>query len=334
MDILKARKKAKEMKKDRHKKPADDALELKSPKGDKKDESPGKDADSRKDAKKKTPAKKPEPKPKTVKEIKEKPVPEKKQYIRNVEEEEQFRRQILKELEEEDKAKAETDTSLKDSKDNGAPSAAGYGKKPKKIASEKPSLTDEYTPGSKKAGAKPADLPEKAMDLEETGIEDQKGTKTLKPQETIKFLIFRMGKELYSIDIMKIKKIDPIDEITRVPNTPPFVLGIISLRGEIIPILDLKKKLLIKDYKGQKKPTIIILNEQNVGVLIDFVVGVKEIKASDIEKSTTIVGSIDSEFITGIVRYKNMVFSILDITNLIKRDIFDGLNDYFSDMKL
>ncbi len=150
----------------------------------------------------------------------------------------------------------------------------------------------------------------------------------------VKFLVFRIGREYYSIDIMKIKKIDPVEEITRVPNTPPFVLGVISLRGEIIPILDLKKKLMIKEHEGIHKPGIVILNELNAGIIIDYVVGVREIKLSEIEKAPSIVGSIDSEYITGIVRYKKIVFSILDINNLIRKEIVEGIGDFFSRLKL
>lgn len=245
----------------------------------------------------------------------------------------EIREKILKDLEEQEKAGYEDmhcDMSIqKDEIKN---------KNPEKITKPVQSGTEMPCPSQKNTeeGIKTDLSIETDVPFDFTAEHDGTVTKTKahkKETPTIKVLVFRIGRELYSIDIMKIKKIDPIDEITRVPNTPDFVRGIISLRGEIIPILDLKIKLKIKDTQTHKKPGVIILNEQNAGILIDFVVGVKEIEKGMIETATTIVGSIDSEFITGIVRLKDLVFSILDITRLIKKEIIEEIDKYFVSLK-
>lgn len=241
--------------------------------------------------------------------------------------EEEFRQKILKELEEEDEAlnmEMNTETDMADQ----SPSMEEISNTSK--ANETVALPDSSSHG--------IDIPPQGSELSEDtysfddDYEEEKIEKR-KIEDSMKALVFKIGREFYGIDIMKIKKIDPIDEITRVPNTPDFVLGIISLRGEIIPILDLKKKLKIKDCEGTKKPNIIILNEENVGIIIDIVEGVREVKLDTIERAVTIVGSIDSDFITGIVRQKNLVFSILDIISLIKKEIIEDINNFFSSLK-
>ncbi len=144
-------------------------------------------------------------------------------------------------------------------------------------------------------------------DLQTTGI-PQKGSNAASNVDQILQLVgFRLGQELFGVDILKVQDINRMMEVTKIPNSPEFVEGVINLRGNILPVLDLRKRFGLEMNDQSKSTRIIVVqvNNQVVGFIVDAVEEVLRIPASTVEPPPPIVAGIDSEFIEGVGRLKN-----------------------------
>ena len=135
-----------------------------------------------------------------------------------------------------------------------------------------------------------------------------------------KYLRFFLGKELYGIDILKIVEILRMVPITRVPHTPEFVKGVINLRGSVIPVLDLRLKIGMDAKEYNDKTRIIIVEDEidglkmRVGLLVDSVDVVNDVKADDIETAPSFDENQKSELILSIVKAENCVYLLLNLS--------------------
>jgi purine-binding chemotaxis protein CheW len=113
-----------------------------------------------------------------------------------------------------------------------------------------------------------------------------------------------VGAETYGIDILDVREIIKIVEITEVPRTPPFLLGIISVRGAIIPVVDLRLRLqLPAPAPGRRARTLVVMRDnQRYGLLVDAVGGVVRFSQSEIEPAPTTLVSQDASYLSGIAR--------------------------------
>jgi len=164
-------------------------------------------------------------------------------------------------------------------------------------------------------------------------------------QVTNKYLTFVLGEEQYGIEILKVREIIGVLEITAVPHTPPFIKGVINLRGRVIPIMDLRLKFAMEE-KGYTDRTCVIVVEvqgQNgpmqVGMLVDSVSEVMNILAGDIEPPPDFGLSTDAENILGMGKIKGeikilLVHSLLHLlgydhnTERKRREMFDLIKKY------
>ena len=147
-----------------------------------------------------------------------------------------------------------------------------------------------------------------------------------------KYLIFRMANEAYGISILKIKEIIGMLPITTVPQTPPFVKGVINLRGKVIPVIDLRLKFEMEGVDYTERTCIIvveILGEESpilMGVVVDAVSEVLNIKRSDIEETPTFSTTLDVDYILGMAKMDNGVKILLDIDRVLNTDEINLLN--------
>lgn len=134
------------------------------------------------------------------------------------------------------------------------------------------------------------------------------------------FVIFRLEDEFYGIKIDNVETIERMMPITRVPKTPMYVKGVINLRGEIVPIIDLRERLNIES-KGYDSDTRIIVNkmkEMMIGYIVDSASEVKEIEPSMIDYGTFDDGSSDT-FVKGIGKIDENMIIILDVDKIIQK---------------
>ncbi len=144
---------------------------------------------------------------------------------------------------------------------------------------------------------------------EKKGVSDHEG----------KFLTFILGNEEYGIEILKVREIMGIMEITPVPQTPDYMKGVINLRGKVIPIIDLRLKFAMPEVEHTKETCIIVaeVGTAQVGVIVDSVSEVTDIKGEDIEEAPSFGQGIDTRFIMGLGKTKKKIVILLDIERVL-----------------
>jgi len=134
-----------------------------------------------------------------------------------------------------------------------------------------------------------------------------------------KYLTFELANEGYGIEILKVREIIGLMEITKVPRMPHYVRGVINLRGKIIPVVDLRTKFGMENATDTNETCIIVVEAmQNgepamVGILVDAVSEVLNIAADEIEETPTFNISLNADFIMGIGKIRDEIKILLDI---------------------
>jgi len=133
------------------------------------------------------------------------------------------------------------------------------------------------------------------------------------------FLCFKVSDEVYGVDIMDIKELIRPREVTEVPRTPSFVSGIISLRGVIIPIIDMLDRLgLVRDaVTGRERVIVVRQGESFSGLLVDEITQVVRIAIDAIEAPPTVLEGIDRDFVSGIGRADGRMIILLNLPAII-----------------
>jgi len=152
-----------------------------------------------------------------------------------------------------------------------------------------------------------------ALAEEEVSLVEEQGALSLE------LLCFKVGSEEYAISIMDIKEIIKPREVTEVPRVPSFVRGILSLRGIIIPIFDLRVRLGLPGGSSSQRERVIVVSRQSgfCGVLVDEVVQVVRIPESGIEPPPVVLEGIDRDFVQGIGRVGGRMLILLDMEKVL-----------------
>lgn len=138
-----------------------------------------------------------------------------------------------------------------------------------------------------------------------------------------KYLTFTLADEEYGIGILKIKEIIGIMPITTVPQTPEFVKGVINLRGKVIPVMDLRLRFGIDAIDYTERTCIIVVEIASqartvlIGIVVDSVSEVLNIKAEDMEEPPTFGAKLNTEYILGMAKLEGRVKILLDIDRVL-----------------
>jgi purine-binding chemotaxis protein CheW len=136
--------------------------------------------------------------------------------------------------------------------------------------------------------------------------------------EELQLVIFRLAKEEYGLPITKVQEINRLVPITKLPQTPSFMEGIINLRGRVIPVIDLRKRFQLAAAEQSEDNRIIIVevNGQTVGVIVDAVTEVVRLAAASIEPPPpTFI--IDAQYIHGVGKLDDRLLILLDIDRIL-----------------
>ncbi len=163
---------------------------------------------------------------------------------------------------------------------------------------------------------------------EETGIEDIAAEiqteEAVVEEEKIELLAFKLSNEEYVLDINRIKEIIRPVEITKVPRVPSYIKGIISLRGVIVPVYDLKNRLRLSEADApddsQRRILIVNFDEELVGMVVEAVTGVVKINEDVIEPTPQIIKGVDAEYLKGVARLNNRLLILLNLDRVLRRD--------------
>jgi len=133
------------------------------------------------------------------------------------------------------------------------------------------------------------------------------------------YLTFMVGNEEYAMDILKVQEIKAFTPPTAVPNTPSYIKGVMNLRGTVIPILDLRLKFKQVDPQYTKFTVIVVANLRNkvIGLVVDAVSDVLEIRDQDVEPPPDLVSDAQTAFITGMTAISDRLVMLMDVDQVI-----------------
>lgn len=156
-------------------------------------------------------------------------------------------------------------------------------------------------------------------DVKNMYIED---LKELKEEDSIQLVGFKLGDEEYAIDVLKIQEIIRLMEITSVPRMEPYILGVINLRGKVIPVVDLRVRFDLERSDFDKKTRIVVVKfeKEDIGFVVDEVTEVIRIDKSIVEPTPPLVGAVGQEYILGICKYRDRLIILLDIDRVVYND--------------
>lgn len=143
-----------------------------------------------------------------------------------------------------------------------------------------------------------------------------------------KYLTFLLDQEDYGVAILKVREIIGLMDITKVPQTPEYVEGVINLRGKIIPVIDLRTKFGLSRAQYNEQTCIIVVDVgMMMGLIVDTVQEVYDITDAQIEPPPRLGASVDTSFILGMGKVKDDVKILLDIDQVLTADELVVLED-------
>ncbi|MCX7856679.1 MAG: chemotaxis protein CheW [Deltaproteobacteria bacterium] len=131
----------------------------------------------------------------------------------------------------------------------------------------------------------------------------------------LQLVTFKVDNEEFGVDILKVQEINKMMNITKIPNAPEYVEGVINLRGKIVPVVDLRKRLNFPQRPYDKNTRIIVveLDGMILGFIVDSVSEVLRIPESTVEPPPSMISGIDSDYIEGIGRLDNRLLILLEL---------------------
>jgi purine-binding chemotaxis protein CheW len=134
-----------------------------------------------------------------------------------------------------------------------------------------------------------------------------------------KYLTFGLAREEYGVEILKVREIIGLMEVTAVPGMPSYVLGVINLRGKVIPVIDLRQKFSMPSIENSEETCFIVVNVPGGlrGVKVDKVSEVLDIMSDEIEDAPSVGQETDTAFILGMAKTKGQVKILLEIDKVL-----------------
>jgi len=150
--------------------------------------------------------------------------------------------------------------------------------------------------------------------------------KEAEPQEHL--VIFTLGNECYGVDIGDVWEINTMQDITRVPRAPHFIEGVINLRGEIVPVMDLRKRLGLPARPADQKSRIMVTktSHNRLGLIVDSVREVLKLPASLIKPTAELGTLIDESFVWGVAHKDEQLIVLIDLQGLFDADEHEALD--------
>ena len=144
----------------------------------------------------------------------------------------------------------------------------------------------------------------------------------------IQLVTFKIAEEEFGVDILKVQEIIRMMPITKVPNSPDFVEGVINLRGKVIPVIDMRKRfgMPAAEHDSQTRIKVMDLQGQIVGFVVDAVCEVLRIKESTVVPPPAVVAGVGSEYMRGVGKLEDRLLILLDLDKLLNDTDLGSLN--------
>lgn len=150
--------------------------------------------------------------------------------------------------------------------------------------------------------------------------------------QEIQLVVFQLAGETYGVEITSVQEIIRMQEITKVPRTPPFVEGVINLRGRIIPVIDLRKRFRLP--LGEKTATsriiVVEVGQVTVGMIVDAVSEVFRLPTGALEPPPPVTRSVDTAFLKAVGKWGEKLIILLDLERVLKAEEYTALEAEFA----
>ncbi len=133
------------------------------------------------------------------------------------------------------------------------------------------------------------------------------------------FLTFQLAEELFGIDILRVQEIKGLTHLTQIPNVPPYIRGVMNLRGTVVPVVDLRHRFSMPAATYNQFTVIIIVTvgQKVMGLVVDAVSDVLNVGDAELEQLPDLGCDIDTSFITGMAKSSDRLITLLDIDRLL-----------------
>jgi len=145
------------------------------------------------------------------------------------------------------------------------------------------------------------------------------------------YLTFQLAGEEYAVDILRVQEIKGWERATRIPHAPHYVLGVINLRGAIVPIIELRRRFGLEPTTFGPTTVVIVVkvmgerSERTVGMVVDAVCEVYNVAAADLKPPPEVGSSVDTAFVKGLATVEDKMLILLEIDRLINSSILDNV---------
>ncbi len=147
-----------------------------------------------------------------------------------------------------------------------------------------------------------------------------------------KYLTFVLGHESYGISVLKVREIIRLMDITSVPQMPPYVKGVINLRGKVVPIVDLRIKFGLAESQSSERTCIVVVQVKSpggalafMGFIVDGVEEVTNFGGNEVEQTPDFGSKLDTDYILGMAKVRGKVKTLLDIDRLLTSETMERL---------
>lgn len=139
--------------------------------------------------------------------------------------------------------------------------------------------------------------------------------------DEMQLVVFELGDESYGVDISRVQDINRMQEITEIPHAPDSVVGVINLRGRVIPVINLRQRFGLSAVEHTKATRIVVvrMGENLIGMIVDAVSQVLRISADIVEPPSPVLASIDSKYLRGIAKFDDHLVVLLDLDFVLSR---------------
>lgn len=153
--------------------------------------------------------------------------------------------------------------------------------------------------------------------------------KEVKQEEMTQLVVFRLGTEEFGVEILQVQEIILLSPITRVPKAPGFVEGVINLRGEIIPVVDLRKRFGLEagELKEDARIVVVDVADNLVGMIVDEVTQPLSLPTSQIQPPPPLAGGVEAAYLRGIGKLADRLIVILNLERALSSQEVEALGE-------
>jgi len=165
---------------------------------------------------------------------------------------------------------------------------------------------------------------------------EQQDIRTSFSTDDQQFLTFNLAEEYYGVDILKVQEIKGYTNVTKIPNTPDYLKGVLNLRGTIVPIVDLRMKFGMGVTEPTSFTVVVVVNVRNrvMGFLVDAVSDVLDLNAKDIQPPPQLGNTVDISFVAGIGNSNDHLVTLLDIDRVLTDDEVKAVADIHANVEI